>query len=58
MAKQVGVTRSGLEAGLRRQAAQDQEGAGARQPASACVQEELGSMPLVEEGAAPADVAA
>ena len=47
---------SRFEAGLGRQVAQDQEGAGAREPAAFRVEEELGSVPCVQERASPSQV--
>src|SRR2546430_4166231 len=45
-----------FEAGLGRQVPQDQEGAGAREPAAFRIEEELGSVPCVQERASPSQV--
>ncbi len=52
MAEQVGVDALRVEPGLLGELAQDQERAGARERAAACVQEELGAVAPVEERAA------
>src|SRR5437588_10918376 len=58
VAEEVWVDALGLEPRLRREPAQDQEGAAARQGAAACVQEELGPMAAVEVRAPAGEVAA
>ena len=58
MAEEMRVDSPGLEAGSFRELAQNQEGARAGQRAAAGVQEELGSVPAVEVGAAESEVAA
>src|SRR5918994_4405206 len=58
VAQQVGVDALGVEPGLRREASQDQEGAGAGERTPARVEEELGAVAPVEMRPAPRDVAA
>src|SRR5713101_5084330 len=54
--EQVRMNSFRLEPGLGCQLAEDQEGAGARQAAALRVQEELGSMPHLQERASPSQV--
>src|SRR5882724_9549571 len=56
VAEQVRVNSFGLEPGLGRQLAEDQEGACAGEPAALRVEEELGSVPHVQERASPSQV--
>src|SRR5438132_2312835 len=55
--QEVGMDAPRLEAGLRRQPAQDQEGAGPGQRPALGVEEELGPVAAIEVGAAPGEVA-
>src|SRR5207244_8587742 len=56
VAQEVGMHALRLEPGLRRQPPQDQEGAGARQPAALRVEEELRAVARVEERPAAREV--
>jgi hypothetical protein len=56
MAEEMRVHAGGVGAGLRCQAAEDEEGSRARQRAALGVEEELGPMPLVQEGPAAGEI--
>src|SRR5919199_5031184 len=58
VAQQVRMDPRGVEAGLRGETAEDEEGARTRQRAAAGVEEELGPVPRVEIWTASGDVAA
>jgi hypothetical protein len=58
MAQQMGMHAGGIEARLRGQAAQDEERAGSCQRAALCIEEELWTVPTVEERPAAGEVSA
>ena len=58
MAQQMGMHAGGIEARLRGQAAQYEERAGSCQRAALCIEEELWTVPTVEERPAASEVSA